>query len=56
MNKKDTAVKAVSIRTEIVMFCQRITVPEIADKVEGIIPELDDVIEMINKTADKQFR
>lgn len=56
MNKKDTTIKAVSIRSEIVMLCQRVTVEEIADMIEGIIPKMDEVIEKIEQTADKQFR
>lgn len=56
MNKKDSLVKANYIRSQLVIFCQRITKEEIADMVERMIPDMDKVIDEINKCNDKELR
>ena len=56
MNRKEAVEKAVSIRSQLVMFCQQIPVRHIADEAENLIPAFDELIDEINAYQGKEMK
>ena len=53
MTKKEVLVKIVSIRSQLVMLCQRIDEENLADRVEGMIPAFDEIISSIKGRGEE---
>ena len=53
MTKKEVLTKLVSIRSQLVMLCQRIDEESMADKVEKMIPAFDKIISSIKGRGEE---
>lgn len=53
MNKKDALIKAVAIRSDLVMLCQQAPDPDIGREVENIIPVVSRIITQLDRTDSK---